>query len=170
MGRPGPFDHVNDVSVYQSRQRGGEESLIEKMHFTHVFFVLNQEWHDFRFTKLSKLQDQVSSPFFRWGTDPPFCHDVIHVINAPRPSPSVFAYCKWSKTGRWEDLRTRLIDTYLLTLYIVYRGRKNNTFCEHLIWPVCFPLWTFETWTGTTSRSSLESLQPGIHTPSIFAL
>ena len=34
------------------------------------------------------------------------------MINVPRPSPSVFAYCKQSKTGRWEGLGTRLQDTY----------------------------------------------------------
>jgi len=34
--------------------------------------------------------------------------DVIHVIKWTRPSPSVFAYWKWSKTGRWKSLGTRL--------------------------------------------------------------
>ena len=34
------------------------------------------------------------------------------MINVPRPSPSVFGYCKQSKTGRWEGLGTRLQDTY----------------------------------------------------------
>ena len=34
--------------------------------------------------------------------------DVIHVIKWTRPSPSIFAYCKWSKTGQWEGLRMRL--------------------------------------------------------------
>ena len=39
--------------------------------------------------------------------------DVIHVIKWTRPSPSVFAYCKRSKTGRWEGLGTRLGVSYL---------------------------------------------------------
>ena len=34
--------------------------------------------------------------------------DVIHVIKWTLPSPSVFAYCKESKTGQWEGLRMRL--------------------------------------------------------------
>ena len=141
------------------------------MHFTHVFFILNQEWHDFRFTKLSKLQDQVSSPFFQWGTDPPFCHDVIHVINAPRPSPSVFAYCKQSKTGWWEDLRMRLQDTYLLTLYIVYRGRRKTTHFVNTL----FDQYVFHSEHLKLGQAlQVEPLNPsnqlGIHTPSIFAL
>ena len=38
--------------------------------------------------------------------------DVIHVIKWTRPSPSIFAYCKRSKTGRWEGLGTRLHDIH----------------------------------------------------------
>ena len=38
-GRPGPFYHVNDVSVYLGRQ-GGEWSPIEGAHFTQLFFIL----------------------------------------------------------------------------------------------------------------------------------
>ena len=30
--------------------------------------------------------------------------DIIHMIKYTRPSPSIFAYCKRSKTGLWEDL------------------------------------------------------------------
>ena len=36
--------------------------------------------------------------------------DIINVIKWTRPSPSVFAYCKRSKTGRWEGLGTRLFE------------------------------------------------------------
>ena len=46
--RPGPFYYVNDVSVYQGRQRGGEWSPIERMYFAHAFFVLNQKQYVFR--------------------------------------------------------------------------------------------------------------------------
>ena len=50
---PGPFYHVNDVSVYLGRQKlGGGNSLIERMHFVHAFFVLNQEWYAFRFANV----------------------------------------------------------------------------------------------------------------------
>ena len=34
---------------------------------------------------------------------------VIHVIKWTRPSPSIFAYCKQSKTEQWEGLGTRLM-------------------------------------------------------------
>ena len=42
-GRHGPLYHMNDVSVY----RGGEGSLIERAHFMHMFFILNQERYIF---------------------------------------------------------------------------------------------------------------------------
>ena len=42
-GRPGPFSHVNNVSV----DRVGEGFPIEKMLFSHAPFVLNQEWYIF---------------------------------------------------------------------------------------------------------------------------
>ena len=44
--------------------------------------------------------------------------DVIHVIKWTRPSPSVFVYCKQSKTGRWEGLGTRLPRPISLTLQL----------------------------------------------------
>ena len=44
-GRPGLFYHVNDVFVYLGRQREG--SPIERTHFGHTFFVLNQERYVF---------------------------------------------------------------------------------------------------------------------------
>ena len=41
--------------------------------------------------------------------DPPQVDTVvIHMIKWTRPSPSVIAYCKRSKTGQWEGLGTRL--------------------------------------------------------------
>ena len=44
---------------------------------------------------------------------PPSClpsrlPDVMHVTHSSRPSPSVFAYCKWSKTGGSNGLGTRI--------------------------------------------------------------
>ena len=36
-----------------------------------------------------------------------------HVVRFTRPSPSVFAYCKRSKTGAGEGLGTRLVPRYL---------------------------------------------------------
>ena len=35
-------------------------------------------------------------------------HWHIRIVNAARPSPFVFAYCKQPKTGQWEGLGTRL--------------------------------------------------------------
>ena len=46
-GRPGIF---YDVSVYLGR-RGGEGSLIERMHFAHVFFS-NLEWYVYYFANV----------------------------------------------------------------------------------------------------------------------
>ena len=48
-----------------------------------------------------------------WGPLPPlFIHlgrqNIIHMMKWTRPSLSVFAYCKQSKTGWWEGLGTRL--------------------------------------------------------------
>ena len=50
--------------------------------------------------------------FFGLGTPPPLCYlsrqNIIQVIKWTRPSPSIFAHCKQSKTGRWEGLGKRL--------------------------------------------------------------
>ena len=46
---------------------------------------------------------------FDWGPLPPLSTWIdTDVIQWTRPSPSVFAYCKRSKTGQWEGLKTRL--------------------------------------------------------------
>ena len=44
---------------------------------------------------------------------PPSClpsclPDIMHGIFSPKPSPSIFAYCKWSKTGGGNSLGTQL--------------------------------------------------------------
>ena len=41
------FYHMNDVSVYLG-DGGREGSLLERTHFTHAFFVLNQEQYIFQ--------------------------------------------------------------------------------------------------------------------------
>ena len=46
--------------------------------------------------------------------------DIVHVINAPRPPPSIFAYCKCSKTGQWEGLGTRLSGRFKLDTWPVH--------------------------------------------------
>ena len=62
-GRPGIIYHVNDVNVYLGRQRG-ESPLIERTHFTDVFFALNQEQYAFR---LANVQIRPPARFFDWG-------------------------------------------------------------------------------------------------------
>ena len=47
-GRPGPFYHVNDVSVYLVGRRGWGGG----MHYSQAFFVLNQEWYAFHFANI----------------------------------------------------------------------------------------------------------------------
>ena len=48
-GRPGPFYHMN---VSSKVDREGEGSPVERMHFVHTFFVLNQEWYIFYFVNV----------------------------------------------------------------------------------------------------------------------
>ena len=59
-------------------------SSIERTHFAHVFFVFNMEWYVFSLQKCSKLQQ-----FEQKLQDK--------------------ASNSFSKTGRWEGLRTRLL-------------------------------------------------------------
>ena len=97
-GWPGQFYHVNDISVYLGRQRGGG--------------VPGQRTS---FGAFLKRRTREQNAHFQRGTPPPSVYlgrhwliHMIHMIKWTRPSPSVFAYCKWSKTGRWEGLWTRL--------------------------------------------------------------
>ena len=50
-GEPGPFYHINDVSVYQGRQRGGGVPRSRNT-FVHTFFTLNQEQYVFWFANV----------------------------------------------------------------------------------------------------------------------
>ena len=106
---------MNDVSVYLGRHKE-EESPIKIMPSAHMLFVLNQEQYVFHFANV-----QNSSIWGRNYKIRPHAHsfdggplytqedtDIIHLIKWTKPSPSVFAYCKWSKTGRWEGLGMRL--------------------------------------------------------------
>ena len=88
--------------------------MIERTHFAHTF-ILNRKVVRFSLHERSKLQclgqklqDRTSSLFFQWRAPPSLCLPkyVIHVIKWTRPSPSIFAYCKRSKTGRLEVLWT----------------------------------------------------------------
>ena len=66
----------------------------------------------------------------------------------------------------------RLIDTYLLTLYIVYRGRRKTThFVNTLFDQYVFHSEHLKLGQALRVEAHLNpSNQPGIHTPSIFAL
>ena len=55
--------------------------------------------------------------------------DVMHMTLSPRPSPSVFAYCKRSKTGGRNGLGTRL---RMFTEYILAHSRANSRSGEGL--------------------------------------
>ena len=49
------------------------------------------------------------------------------MINDTRPFPSAFAYCKRSKTGRWEGLGTRL-HNHLITFLVTYLWHHHSIF------------------------------------------
>ena len=64
---------MNDISVYLSRQKGGGVPN-QKNTFTHLFFVLNKEWYNFRFTT---FKTPMLGPLI-WN--PSVYLDVINVI------------------------------------------------------------------------------------------
>ena len=93
-GRPSPFYHVNDVSVYLGRQRG-EGSPIERTHFMHIFFILNQEWCHFRLANIwnssawgKNYKKRLQAPSFDRGPLPPLSTkvdtDIIRVIKSTK--------------------------------------------------------------------------------------
>ena len=58
-----------------------------------------------------------------------------HVVRFTRPSGSVFAYCKQSKTGAREGLEPRLIMISIYYATIYHEGLKTKckvTFCSQL--------------------------------------
>ena len=70
IGRPGPFYHVNDISVYLGRQRGGGVPFHAcVLHFEPgaVCFLLPKH-SKLQHLGVQKLQDKVLSLFFHWGT------------------------------------------------------------------------------------------------------
>ena len=104
-GRPGPFYHVNDVSVYQVGR-----GLPSKECIWHTcFFVLNQERHLFRFAIVQSWGRNYKKRYR--GPLPPSVYlgrsDVIHVINWTRPS-FIYAYCNNWMVGRPGKLGMRL--------------------------------------------------------------
>ena len=77
---PGPFCHVNDVSIYLGRQRGGGGGLIERTYLVQTFLVLNQELYVLLQTcETSALGTETTrkwpqaQPLFQSGTPPVLC-------------------------------------------------------------------------------------------------
>ena len=96
------------MSVATEVDREGEGSLIERTHFVHTFFVLNQEWYTFRFTNVRnssalgrncKIRSLPLS--FDSGTLPLSLHLGRHWCHSCdkwyQVFPLHFAYCKRSK-------------------------------------------------------------------------
>ena len=107
-GRPRWF-YVNDVSVYPMVDRGRRGSQIKG---TRPFFtVLSQvlEFQTFVKWKMYRSLCKMKSMSTKcdWGPPPSVYLDSsmmsFTVIKWTRPFPSLFAYCKWSKTGQWES-------------------------------------------------------------------
>ena len=68
----------------------------------------------------------------------------LHVTKSPRPSPSIFVYCKQSKTGGGNDLGTRVVydktilkhTTVLLWFLIVLRMPAVPSVMEVIVWVI----------------------------------
>ena len=102
---PGIFYQVNDVSVYPGRY-WGEGFPIERTSLRPYLVVSSLS------TGVSNVCSrlEIKTACVKCGVDT----EIIHVIKYTRLSPSIFAYCKWSKTGQWEGLETRLfINSYV---------------------------------------------------------
>ena len=112
------FLHGADSAVSTSRVDKGGRGPPLKECISHVFFVLNQEWNSSTWDRNYKKRPQARS----FNREPLASsvylgrHNVIYVKKRTRPSPSVFAYCKQSKTGWWESLGTRQIKTQTTTI------------------------------------------------------
>ena len=92
-----------------------------------------------------------------WDTPPPaLCTsvdtDVIHMMKWTSPSPSIFAYCKGSKTGWWEGPERRLRVKIWLYMCMYYWLESGKYLCT--LWAIfmyCFnsvevfmPYWNLE--------------------------
>ena len=113
-GRPGPFYHMNDISIYLGRQRGGG---ILKFLPKHWSFERSQSekctapcsrLRTHNYVKYIILIRDSSTPSVCYGRH--WCHSLD---TWTRPSPSIIAYSKWSKTGLWEGLGTRKLQLHV---------------------------------------------------------
>ena len=133
---------MNGVSAYLGSQ-SGKESLIERILFAYAFFVLKQEWYTFCSVNIwnyssawgrnYKIRPPARS--LDGGHLPPSVYLCRHWHHShdkcSRTSHSIFAYCKQSKTGRWEGLGTKLQDTYT----------SSYSFSEYPSVPTCSEKW-----------------------------
>ena len=62
-------------------------------------FWTSAKWKNLLLAPGSKWRTHAQNVFFRWGRT-----DITHVIKWTRPSSSIFACCKRSKTGWWKAL------------------------------------------------------------------
>ena len=103
--------------VYVGRQREGEGSPIEKTSLMPYVVVSApsagvlsiREAKNVPLLFQSKERVHKMHSFNRGSLPPSVYLGRQNVIKWTRPSPSIFAYCKQSKTGRWEGLGTRLL-------------------------------------------------------------
>ena len=123
-GRPA-FYHVIDVNINVGRQRGGGSPI----NILCTRFPLEQgRFLGFWTLKLQclgqKLQEKASSLFFQLGTPSPSVYLDRHWRHSrDRIGPGLppVRFCKlhmykWSKTGQWEGLGTRLSKAYHHTI------------------------------------------------------
>ena len=130
-GRPGSFYHVNDISVYLGRQRGRRVPNQKNAFHAHTLCFEPGVVH-FSFSNVTnssvwgtnhKISLQAHS--FNGGPLPPsvylgrhwhHLHDKIDQAFL-----SLFTYCKWSKTGRWEGLvgPLHIVTITVATIYVV---------------------------------------------------
>ena len=107
---------------------------------------------------------------FNWEPSPHPPHvytDVIHVTKWTRSSSFVFAYCKWSKTGRWEGLAMRLSNIREVSLLM----RDSHRYCIATLIQSSQLIFAYEIYTHyiQTMKNSEQKMHSSwdciIHTP-----
>ena len=114
--RSGRFSHVQWRQV--NRQLGGYRHMgwcpITVTHKLcvdqpQVYQTMELSWHCFMNVTVSSLWTRYykkGTEILCWAPSPSvylsLCHIIVHVLKSPRPSPSIFVNCKWSKVGWWQ--------------------------------------------------------------------
>ena len=96
------------------RQTGGRQMVI-RISYQPVHSILNNNWRYLANILASNPKMDITRRGLNilYWPPPPMCLPSVyltspHMTGSPRPSPSVFAYCKWSNTGGGNSLGTRL--------------------------------------------------------------